>query len=78
MRKENNIKEGNEDFERKKSLIEMQKQADQIKHKLKMEELHFERASATLMHEQILERGRISRAEERKMLLEKTRAFKSR
>lgn len=43
----------------------------EIKHKFKMEELEFERASAKQFHEQILERGRIQRAEERKMLLER-------
>lgn len=63
--------ESSQQFLERKTLIEMDRETALIKHKLKMEELEFERASALAMHNQILERGRISRAEERKMLLEK-------
>jgi len=57
-------------MERKK-LIELQKESDNLKHKFKMEELEFDRATSKIIHEQILERGRIQRAEERKMMFEK-------
>lgn len=42
-----------------------------LKHKLDMEALEFRRESNRLFHERTLERGRITRAEERKMLFHK-------
>lgn len=43
----------------------------EAKHRLKMEELIYERETNRLFHEWNLERGRINRAEERKLYQEK-------
>jgi hypothetical protein len=62
------LTDDNLDFEDKAKLLELQAQLEQIKHANKMEELEYERVSMNLLHQQILERGRISRAEERKTI----------
>lgn len=48
-----------------------EKEIIETKHKFRMEEIEAERNNAVLIHNQILERGRIQRAEERKIMLEK-------
>lgn len=60
-----------ESLELEKQILEIKQQIDVNRHIFRMEELAFERENNKIMHEQILERGRISRAEERKMLLER-------
>lgn len=57
-----------QEFEEKKVLIELELKANKTKHKLKMEELSYQRESDRLYHERELERGRIKNAEIRKNL----------
>lgn len=75
-------KEESQEFKERKELIRLQQEADKQKfewqvtlekerHKLRMELLRFERESNSLFHEKELERGRIKRAEERKLLQER-------
>lgn len=56
-------------FLEQKALIDIKLQADHTRHLWKMEELSYERENAERIHGQILERGRIMRAEERRSLL---------
>ena len=63
-------------FEERKELIRLQMEADKIKHCFKMEELDYERASNKINHEHILERGRIQRAEERRMIAERRDSYR--
>lgn len=63
--------EESQEFKERKNLIEMQKEADELRHKFKMEQLTFERETNRIFHEKALERERIKRAEERKMLVER-------
>ena len=65
------IEQSSKEFLERMAIIEAQKQVDLIKHDFKIMELRFERETAKLIHEQILERGRIQRAEERKIFAEK-------
>lgn len=58
-------------FIERSAILEMEKALAELKHKFQMEALEFERATSKLIHEQILERGRIQRAEERKTLIMK-------
>jgi hypothetical protein len=67
MEEQKQNEEASQEFQERKTLIELQRETDLIKHKFHMEELKFERESALIIHEQILERGRIKWAEERKM-----------
>jgi len=69
MSKEN--KEAKEIIQLKLDLADRQKKIDEARHKFKMEEIIFERESNRLAHERTLERGRIKRAEDRKIMLEK-------
>lgn len=64
--KQNNI----EDFDLKMKLIKAKSKNDQEKHNFRMRELEEERSLMILRHEKDLERGRIFRAEKRKMMLE--------
>lgn len=64
-------KKESREFRERMSLIEAQKEADKLRHNQKMIELEFDRATSKLIHEQILERGRIQRAEDRKLFWEK-------
>ena len=57
--------------EARKTILTMEKENIELKHKYKMEELLTERENTKLFHERELERLRIRRAEDRKMLLEK-------
>lgn len=50
----------------KKKLIEMQMEADLLKHNMKMEEFNFERDSSKIFHEREMERIRVKSAEIRK------------
>ena len=52
-----------------KEILEKQGELEENRHKNRMAELEYERDSQRRLHEQILERGRITRAEERKILL---------
>lgn len=72
-------KEESREFRERKELIRLQKEVDQEKTKLqrevedirfrqRMELLVYERESNKLFHDRELERGRIRRAEERKMM----------
>jgi hypothetical protein len=63
--------EHSREFLERKELNRLDKELAEIKHSFKMQELEFERASTKIFHEQVLERGRIQRAEERKMFMEK-------
>lgn len=76
MAKKDNSDEQSREFKERSKLIEMQREVDQTKHNFKMEELEFERATHKLIHDQILERGRIERAETRKVFLEKQKYYK--
>lgn len=49
-------------------LLEIEKENIKYKHECKMKELEFERKNSELLHEQILTRGRINRAEELKLI----------
>lgn len=69
--KESKKEESKEEFEQRLTLIHEERKNIELKHKNRMEELIFERENQRLNHERILERGRISRAEDRKMFLEK-------
>lgn len=56
------------EFLERQRIILLEKENILLKHQLKMEELDGERTNAKLIHEQILERGRINRAEQRKTM----------
>lgn len=75
MKKE---EEKSKEYLERMALLEAQKEADETKHKFKMQELEFERATSKIIHEQILERGRIQRAEDRKIFLEKRSLYGAR
>lgn len=60
--------EDSKEFQARMKLIEEDRETAKLRHAYKMEELEFERENSKLMHEQILARGRINRAEEIKML----------
>ena len=60
-----------DDFTQKKELAKIQEENIKLRHIFKMEELAYERENSKILHDQILERGRIQRAEERKIMLEK-------
>lgn len=64
------------EFIERMELIKAQKEVDRVKHLFKMEELRFERESSNIIHEQILERGRISRAENKKLFMAKQQHYK--
>lgn len=61
--------EPSQDFLEKKKIIEMQKECDEVGHKLRMAELEYKRQSEHIKHEQELTRGRIRTAEIRKTML---------
>ncbi|MBM3191439.1 MAG: hypothetical protein FJZ63_02130 [Chlamydiae bacterium] len=63
-------------FIERSKILEIEKGLAELKHKMRMLELEFERASSRLVHEQILERGRIIRAEERKTFMMKQQGRK--
>lgn len=63
--------EQSQEFLERSKILALERENIELKHKFKMEELDFDRCNTLKMHEQILERGRISRAEERKMLIER-------
>ena len=54
------------EFNHKKKLLELEKENIELKYKLKLETMIFERESNRLFHERELERGRIKSAEIRK------------
>lgn len=56
------------EFVEKSRLLGLERELAEYKHSLKMHELEFERESQCILHDRILERGRIARAEERRML----------
>lgn len=66
------------EFDEKKALIELELKAVKTKHKLKMEELAYQRESDRLYHERDLERGRIKNAEIRKNLAIKDHMWRDR
>lgn len=68
--------EESQEFKERNKLIELQKEADTLKHKFKMEQLAFERATNELFHSRCLERERIKRAEDRKAFAEKNAYYK--
>lgn len=72
---EKNKEEESREFRERKELIKLQGEADETRHKFKMEELAYERDNARIFHEQILERGRITRAENKKMFAEKNASY---
>lgn len=55
----------------RKEILVLEREIAETKHKFHMQELEFERATSKLIHDQILERGRIQRAEEKKMFMMK-------
>lgn len=63
--------EHSREFLERKTLIELQREADEWKFKMKKELLLMERENNRLFHEKELERGRIKRAEERKLMNER-------
>lgn len=48
------------------ATIEELKELEDYKHKLRMEELQFERSTNTVSHQQAMERHRVTNAEEKK------------
>lgn len=58
---------GSKTFKEKLALLVEKKRLENHKHKLKMDELAYSRENSRLVHEQILERGRIKYAEMRKL-----------
>lgn len=70
VKEEKEIKRSQEYTERT-LLQEQDTELIKLRHKLKMEELEFERATNKLFHEWNLERGRIKRAEDRKDFMER-------
>lgn len=67
-----------QEFKERKALIELQKEADLYKHKLKMIQLTYERESSKILHDQILEKMRIQRAEYIKQWKEKQSYYNNR
>ena len=49
-------------------ILALKRELAEFQHKARMEELVFERESQERLHSMILERGRIQRAEEKKLL----------
>lgn len=49
-------------------ILKLERSLVEDKHKFRMTELEYERDNARRIHEQILERGRIQKAEERKII----------
>lgn len=68
---EHEIKNPSSEFQERSRLIELDLEAARIKHDWRMAQLIYERETSKILHEQILERGRIARAEQRKLLSEK-------
>ncbi len=60
------VKNPSKEFQEKKELVEMNKEAEKEKHKLKMEELAFIRETERLKHEWDMEKQRIKSAEIRR------------
>ena len=56
-----------QEFEERKKLIELQKEADKEKHLFKMEECEYQRESDKIHHENEMARQRIKSAEIKKM-----------
>ena len=65
-------------LEADKEKTNLQIQAENLRFKNRMELLRYERESSHLFHENELERGRIKRAEERKLMAEKDHYFRNR
>ena len=65
-----------QDFLEKRELQKEEEKIIKLKYKLKMEVHNFSRESNRLFHEWSLERGRINRAEEKKIILFKEQAKK--
>lgn len=63
--------EETQELKERKIIIALEADLHAKRHSLKMQELEFERESMKLNHEWVLERGRIQRAEERKMMSER-------
>lgn len=63
--------EHSKEFLERRELQKKDLEVFKAKHKIKMEELAYERETNRLFHEWSLERGRINRAEERKAFIEK-------
>lgn len=60
--------EKSSEFVEKARLIGLERDLADHRHELRMKELELERDNQRELHNMILERGRITRAEERKML----------
>lgn len=54
-----------EDYEQRKELLRMERENFELKHKMKMEELNFERATQVLFFENQMSVHRIKRADRR-------------
>lgn len=65
-----------QEFRERKGLIKLQGKADRIKFEMRKEILDMERANNLFFHEKELERGRIKRAEQRKMWAEKASYYR--
>jgi len=63
-----------QDFLERKRFLELEEKLEEVKHRMKMDELEFARESNRLFHERELERGRIKTAEIRKAFERKDRA----
>lgn len=69
-------KEHSQEFLERRELQKKEKEIAKFKHNLIMEKLKFERETNRLFHERNLERGRITRAEDRKLFWEKQNAYR--
>jgi len=61
------VKEESQNFKEEKELLKLKDISEKLKHSNRMQELEYKRESEKLFHERELERGRIKRAEMRKM-----------
>lgn len=71
MAKKESKQSPSREFLERKELIELDRKLSMEKHKMKMEEFEYLRATEKLRHEMELERGRIKSAEIRKSQMRK-------
>ena len=60
-----------EEFKERKKLIELQKEADKIKHEMKMDELKYIRENEAIKHDKDMEAHRIRNADIKRTIAQK-------
>ena len=65
-----------QEYRERKEMIKLDRETAKIKHKMRMQELEYNRESDRLHHERDLERGRIKTAEIRKSMERKDRMIR--